>query len=455
MEPFGGFASPPPGCPAHGSGSAQPLYGPEFAADPEGVYARLREYGPAAPVELAPGVTATLVTEYTMALKVLQSPDTFAKDSRRWTAFAAGEVPMDSPVVPMMAYRPNCLFTDGAAHMRLRQAVTDALARIDSLRLSRNVERVCAYLVGQFGERGHADLLAEYAKPLPLLVFNELFGCPADIGDRLVNAMSAFFDGVNPEKANAEMTQGLVELVGLKRSRPGDDVTSWLMQHSSRLTDEEMIHQLVVLLGAGMEPQTNVIAGGLQLILAEDQASGGPHGAGLLVEDAIDTVLWNSPPIANYAPHYPVQDVELAGVRFKAGEPVLISFAAANTDPALSQSRQILSKRAHLAWGAGPHACPAKDPAQLISILAIEKLLNHLPDAELAVPVETLTWRPGPFHRALNSLPARFTPVRAVKPSTSASWQEKTAAVTPAAHPAEKAAAKGSWWSSFLSWWRV
>jgi cytochrome P450 len=106
-------------------------------------------------------------------------------------------------------------------------------------------------------------------------------------------------------------------------------------------------------------------------------------------------VLWNSPPIANYAVHYPLQDVELSGSELGAGDPLLISFAAANTDPNLSVGRQTLSKRAHLAWGAGPHACPAKDPALLISVQAIEKLLNTLPDIELGVPDESLTWRPG------------------------------------------------------------
>ncbi|MFD8381585.1 cytochrome P450 [Streptomyces sp. NPDC059679] len=453
------FTEPPPGCPAHNSGRRVPMYGPEFAADPQAFYNHMRHYGPTAPVELAPGVDATLVTDYSAALQLLQNPDTFRKDSRRWRDLNEGKVAPNNPVLPMLAYRPNALFTDGAEHMRLRQAVTDSLAGVDAHWLSRQVERVSSYLISQFSALGEADLLSDYAKMLPLLVFNELFGCSPSIGDRLVSGTSGIFDAsMDAEKANQELTQALIELVALKRRQPGDDVTSRLMAHPAKLTDEEMIHQLVMLISAGTEPQRNLIANGLFLLLCDEKHAGGSQAGGLLVEDVIDDVLWNSPPMANYAPHYPVCDVELGGNVLRAGDLVLISFAAANTDPALSSSRQVLSKRAHLAWSAGPHACPAKDLAQLIAVSAIENLLNQLPDVELSVPMESLQWRPGPFHRALTSLPARFAPVRAQQASMMAPAAQPTGpAVTPAAVPQTRTqgkAQKGSVWSSFLAWWK-
>ncbi|MFB7505586.1 cytochrome P450, partial [Streptomyces broussonetiae] len=102
-----------------------------FAADPHQVYDRLRAHGPAGPVELAPGVDATLVVGYETALRVLQNPTLFARDSRRWKALNEGRIGLDNPVLPMMAYRPNCLFTDGSVHLRLRKAVTDSLTRLN------------------------------------------------------------------------------------------------------------------------------------------------------------------------------------------------------------------------------------------------------------------------------------------------------------------------------------
>lgn len=439
---------PPPGCPAHATGEPVPLHGSEFAADPQAYYEYMRHYGPTAPVELAPGVEATLVTDYSVALQLLQNAGAFRKDSRRWRDFNEGVISPDSPVLPLLAYRPNAMFSDGADHMRLRQAITDSFARVDSHWLSQSAERVSNYLIAQFHTRGSADLLNDYAKLLPLFVFNELFGCPAEIGDRVLFGISGIFDGVNAEKANEVLGQAVGELVALKRTRPGDDVTSWLMQHQARLTNEEMAHQLVLLLGAGAEPLRNLISNTLHLLLTNDR-----YAAGGLIDEAIDTTLWKNPPMANYAPHYPAADMEFGGQKLAAGDLVLVSFAAANTDPALAASRHASSNRSHLAWSAGPHACPAKDPARLITVTAIENLFNRLPDVELAVPEDSLTWRPGPFNRALAALPARFTPVRATRQPDSQQRPETSARGDQGG--AQGRHDRGRLWSSFLSWWKA
>lgn len=128
---------------------------------------------------------------------------------------------------------------------------------------------------------------------------------------------------------------------------------------------------------------------------------------------------------------------------------MLVSIAAANTGPALSAARKAGSNRAHLAWSAGPHACPSKEPARQIAVTAIENLLNRLPDVELSVPEESLTWRPGPFSRGLVTLPARFTPVKPVS---------RPARRTPTQAPAREGAAaprqaeQTGVWSKFLNW---
>jgi cytochrome P450 len=450
----------PAGCPMHQERQTS-LYGEEFAADPQRVYDAFRAHGPVAPIELAPGVEATLVVQHEAALRVLQNPALFARDSRHWTALQEGRVPLDSPVLPMMAYRPNCLFTDGTEHLRLRKAVTESLGRLNASRLSRDVERISDYLIDQFIERGSADLLGEYAKLLPLLLFNQLFGCPSDIGDRLTRNMSAIFDGQDVLRANAELTSCLMELVALKRRVPGEDITSWLIQHPAGLRDEELKDQLVMLMGAGVEPERNLIGNALLLMLSGNVAGSDRAGTGMLVEDALNEVLWDNAPIANYATHYPVQDVELGDTVLRAGVPVLISFAAANSDPALTDARRTLSKGAHLAWGAGPHVCPAKSPAQLIALTAIERLLNVLPDITLAIPAAEAEWRPGPFHRALVSLPVRFsagavrhTSTSGLSPSAplTAGRGETSAAYREVSEAPKKT--KG-WWSSFLDVFRV
>jgi cytochrome P450 len=433
-----------------------PLYGTDFAADPGGTYNRLRRYGPLAPVELSPGVPATLILGYDAALEVLRDPITFPKDPRTWEQ----RVPPDCPVLPMMMYRPNCLFTDGAVHARLRRAVTDSLDRIDPFALRGYVDHNANTLIDRFVMTGHADLISQYAKTLPLLVFMELFGCPPDIADRLVYGMTGIFDGIDAEKANAELTRGVVDLIILKRRRPGADVTSWLLSHPARLTDEELAHQLIVLMGAGTQPEQNLIANAMTLLLSDNRFAGDLSGGSLPVDDALDEVLWTDPPMANYAVTYPERDLIFTGVRLPAYQPVVISFAAANTDPSkISDYRT--GNRAHLAWSAGPHTCPAKGHARLIATTAIEILLDRLPDLQLAVPAPQLEWRPGPFHRALMALPVRF-PVIPLPEATSHEdlrWNDNRASQPPpppsAPPPTPEPPRTGArrWRSALARWW--
>jgi cytochrome P450 len=254
------------------------------------------------------------------------------------------------------------------------------------------------------------------------------------------------FDGVNAEKSAEVLFEAVGELVALKREQPGDDVTSWLMQHPVRLTDDEAAHQLALLLGAGAEPLRNLIGNTLHRLLTHDAYA---YKGGLL-DEAVDDTLWENPPIANLAPHYPAMDMEFAGQWLRAGDLMLVSFAAANTGPALSSAREAGSNRAHLAWSAGPHACPSKEPARQITLAALENLFTRLPDVELAVPEESLSWRPGPFNRGLATLPARFTPVEPAPRSAPAARHQAPA---PSGHPAdERRNERGGRWSQFLNW---
>jgi cytochrome P450 len=235
------------------------------------------------------------------------------------------------------------------------------------------------------------------------------------------------------------------------------------MAHPAQLTDEEMIHQLVLLMGAGTEPQQNLICNGLLLLLSDNRFAGDLAGGSIPVEDALDEVLWADPPMANYCVHYAVHDLELDGHPVPAGEPILISLAAANTDPSMVAQRRG-GNRAHLAWSAGPHTCPAKSPARLIAAVAVEKLLDRLPDMQLVTGVEQLEWRPGPFHRALAALPVSFPPIAVpIATDSGASGWNPIPAPSSSIPPVETSTAKergsGSvgrwrWWNFLGRWWR-
>ncbi len=432
-------------------GGRVPIYDAAFAADPAGAYERLRaRYGNYAPAELAPGVPVTLVLGYDAALEVLRDPATFPKDPRRWEK----TVPPDCPVLPVIGYRPGILYTDSGEHPRFRRSVTDALDRIDAIVLREYVEQSADLLIDGFAADGEADLCAQYTRRLPLLVFSRLFGCPPDIGDRLVRGMIGISELVDPEVTGAMFTQAARDLVALKRARPESDITSWMIAHPAGLTDEETADQISVIMAMGAEPVHNLIANTLRLLLSDERFAGDLGGGSMPIEDALDEVLWTDPPISNFGFTYPTYDVEREGYVMPADQPVAIAYQAANTDPS-KHVGQRAGNRAHLAFSAGPHTCPGKGPTRVIASIAIEKLLDRLPDTLLAVSAEKLKWRPTPFNRALASLPVRFAPMPVLVPTPE---PDLRSVPHPAPAPAPPAAARAgprpvSFWTRLTSWW--
>ncbi|MEU1523684.1 cytochrome P450 [Nocardia rhamnosiphila] len=395
----------PPG-PGRGDEERFPLYSAEFTADPHRAYQEMRKrHGSLVPVELAPGVPATLVIGYRAALRILNDPARFPADPRHWET----TVPADCPVLPVLQWRPNAPRSAGAEHTRYRGAVTAALSGVDLHRLRATVERFAAPLINTFCESGSADLVAQYAFPLTFEVINAMLGCPPEISDRAAAATAAIFDGVDSEKGNLMFGEAVQELVEAKRAEPGDDVTTRLLHHSAALDATEMTHQVIALYGVGMGPMQSLIINTLCLILTDDRFADEMLGGALATRDALDDVLFDDPPLPNASVTYPRQPTMVDGVWLPAHQPVVISLAGCNKDPEIGTGHHS-GNRSHLAWGAGPHACPARPTAYLIAQEAIDQLLDALPELRLAVPVAELAWRPGVLHRTLAALPVTFPP---------------------------------------------
>lgn len=456
-----------------------PLYGAAVAEDPHGLYARLRErHGQVAPIELEPGVEAWLVLGYGELLELTRNEGLFSKDSRHWRVPAEGRLAADSRLLPMTAWRPTLLNLDGAEHQRLRAAVSDTLAQIDHHQLRETTEAAANGLIDGWGPDGTADLIAQYARTLPLLVFTQLLGLPAQAGPRLIELISHLVDsGAQSVRANAEFQAILVDLVRRRRAAPSADLTSWLLAHPAALTDEEAVHHLVVMMIAGNETSINWIGNTLRLLLTDRRFRTTITGGRLTVSDALEEVLWRDPPTQNFPGRWATADTVLGGQRIAAGDMLVLGLAAANADPAVlgatpAAPGALGGNRAHLAWGAGEHVCPAQQPARIIVETAVETLLHRLPDLQLAVPAQDLTWRPSPWSRALTALPvlySAFTPPRPPAPERAA-WTPPSTTPQQPATPSRSGSTPSdatstartpdsgppgprSWWSSLAGWW--
>ncbi|WP_328806184.1 cytochrome P450 [Streptacidiphilus fuscans] len=421
----------PRGCPAHAGGSQSvPMYGAEVEADARGFYERMRrEHGPVAPVLLPGDIPAWLVTGHSEILEVVRTPSKYSRDSRRWNAFQQGLVAPDSPLMPMLAWQPLCVFADGGDHQRLRGAVTRGLDRFDRRGVRRYVTRYADQLVDGFCQKGEADLIGQFSEHLPMLVMTQLFGMPDEAGPQLVNALRDLMKGTETALAsNAYVVEVLSKLVADRRRTPRQDLPSWLLLDEAELTDEEVVEHLRLILVAANETTVNLIANVLRVVLTDPAFRRSLAGGQLQLPDALEMVLWDDPPLAVVPGRWAVNPTRLGEVDIHEGDLLMLALGAGNVDPRVRPdvTASVAGNRAHLAFSGGPHECPGADVGRAIAETGIDVLLARLPDLQLSVPEGELRWTSSWLARHLAELPVDFTPVLP-KPAP--------AAATPSAYP--------------------
>ncbi|HUR03675.1 MAG TPA: cytochrome P450 [Nonomuraea sp.] len=413
------------------------LYGDEYARDPQAVYAELRRrHGAVAPVEIAPGIEAHLVIGYQAAVDVLTNAGgVWSKNPSAWQARLPG-TPEAAGMIAMLGHRPNALYSDGAEHARYRKVISDCFTLVQPHKLRQMVSEVSDSLITQFAAKGEADLVAEFARPIPLRIFNLLFGRPDSDSASLSKALSDMMeaDGEVGARGSEAFSRYIGELVQAKYAQRGDDLTSWFIDHPAGLEVEELMQALVLVLAAGFDATSSLISNAISRMVSDDRYYSSLSNGALSTYDALMEALRAEPAMANYGPYFVRQPVHFHGTWIQADELVLVSYAAANTEPTNVPEELRSDGGAYLGFGAGPHRCPASDPALLIAMTAIERLTSHLSDLELTVPREELLWRPGPFHRSLAHLPVRFTPIRPDRPGDSP-WAPHSASSSPPAAP--------------------
>jgi cytochrome P450 len=379
-----------------------------FAADPHRYYAALKAQGPLGWAELAPGVPAYVVTDRLAALDLLHDAQTWSHDPRPWETTVAE----DAPILGMMRWRPNTLFADGDAHVRYRQALVDAFDLVEPHDLRGRVHHAVDILVSRFGPRGHADLVADFARPLMALVFNNLFGLPDSESGRLEAALGKMMEGgAQAAEGEGEFGAYVLGLIAAKSETRGPDLTSWLLDHPVDLTAEEVTWQVFLTLGAGHEPTANLVSNALSRILGNADFYSTLTSGSRPVMDAVVEVLRYETPLSNYGIHFARESLTFHGVWVQAAVPVVISYGALGhfSEQEFGGAHHP-NDASHLSWSAGDHACPVKQHTLLIATEGIERLTQWLPDLEPTTARDSLTWRPGPFHRSLTALPVRFTP---------------------------------------------
>ncbi|MFD8694864.1 cytochrome P450 [Kitasatospora purpeofusca] len=346
-----------------------------------------------------------LVTRHADVRRVLADQETFAMyDAQR------------APVLPN-----ELLNMDPPEHTRLRRVLTPEFTGKRIRALEPMIRARTGELIDAMAARGPAaDLMADFALPLPLGVICALLGVPdPDQGEFHRWSRTTLDLGLPMEErlaAGRESHAYTASLVAEKRRSPDDGMIGMLVrEHGDAVSDAELVGVCELLLLAGHVTVSNTIGLGVLALLAHPEQAArlrGADEADPVIDGAVEELLRflsvSSTALARTARH----DTEIGGVPIKAGDQVVCQLPVANRDPELGAGTDRLDigrkPLSHLAFGHGPHHCLGAPLARAELRIALPALLRRLPGLALACPAEEVSYRVNNEVYGLHVLPVTW-----------------------------------------------
>jgi cytochrome P450 PksS len=393
------------------------LASPAFKADPYPFYARLREENPVFPVTLPAGLAVWLVTRYDDVALVLRD-EHFAKEAAN--ALAPEEVArLPRPPGLFKPLTHHMLNADPPNHTRLRALVQRAFTPglVEGMR--GRVQVIADQLLDGVAGRSEVDLIRDYALPIPTTVIAEMLGVP--VADRhrfhqwsrtILLASASRLRMWTALPSVWSFLRYIRRLIEARRADPRDDLVSALVraeEAGDRLTGDELVSMVFLLLVAGHETTVNLIGNGMLALLGHPEQLARLRSDEKLIRPAVEEMLRYGSPVETATRRFARRDVPLAGTTIPRGALVLAVIASANRDGRQFPDPDRLDvgrePNKHLAFGLGPHYCLGAPLARLEGQIAVQSLLRRAPRLRLAVPAARLRWRGGLVVRGLEALP--------------------------------------------------
>ncbi len=400
----------------------EPLFNPlspEFIRNPYPHYARMRT---ADPVHLS--VHGSYVASRHAEVSLVMRDKRFGKDYVDRTIRRYGPKIMDEPIFRSMSHW--MLQQDPPDHTRLRGLVVKAFTarRVEDMRP--RIQAVVDQTIDAVIEKGHMDLIEDFAFRLPVTIICDMLGIPEEHrevfykgsrdGGRILDPVP-----LTPEEiAQANMSNAMArmyfeQLFEMRRRNPGDDLTTQLVQAEEagdKLSNEELTANIILLFGAGHETTVNLIGNGLLALHQNPDQLALLKANPLLISNAIEEFLRYDSSV-QLTGRVTLEEIEdLGGKRIPKGETVLCLLGSANRDPAAYPDRpdQLDITRPNirpLSFGGGIHHCLGAQLARIEAEIAISTLLRRLPDLRLD-DARNPEWRPTFVLRGLKRLPASW-----------------------------------------------
>jgi cytochrome P450 len=296
--------------------------------------------------------------------------------------------------------RHSILELEPPEHTRLRNLVNRAFVSRRIEALAPRIETLAHERIDAFASRRSADLIAEYANPIPVAMIADLIGVPRDMGSRLADwshamvAMYQFGADRAAEDRAAEAARAFAHYVRgfarLRRADLGEDLVSQLLIAESdggKLSEDELVATVVLLLNAGHEATVQAIGNGVKLMLEQGIDPAHAFANESATAATVEELLRLDPPLHLFA-RYALEEVEFAGVRLRKGEKIGLLLGAANRDPERFHRpdafRPERAPNPHVTFGAGIHFCVGAPLARLELAQALPILFKRLPGLRLA-----------------------------------------------------------------------
>ena len=299
-------------------------------------------------------------------------------------------------------------------HTRLRGLVTRSFLGRQVERLRPTIVNLCNGLIDRLEAQSEADLLADYATPIPVIVICDLLGVPAEMAQQLLawsHDMVAMYQARRDAsiedaavKATVAFSDFMRGYIAKRRKTPSDDLLSELIraeEQGAKLSEDELVTTAILLLNAGHEATVHAIGNAIKCLIEHNIHDG--IGAGHIEE----TLRFDAP--LHLFTRYALEDIEYAGIRFKKGETVGLMLGAANRDPERfpepDRFEPSRDPNPHVSFGAGIHFCVGAPLARLEMQIALPLLFQRLPKLQLT---EAPRYRDAYHFHGLESLRLKF-----------------------------------------------
>ncbi len=366
----------------------------EQLANPYPLYKRMRKEEP---ITYSPEVGAWLVTRYNDLRTILSQPEIFSSRDVKNPTLAPAAIEVLMQGYPML---PISIDSDGLNHQRFREPHLKGLAPARIAQCEGFIRALANRLVDAFINDGHAEILGQFAYPLPLEVMFYLFGIPqermAETKQWCLDLVDLLYGSLSEER-QVECARGVVafqhyiaEFVREQQKNPKDDLIGAHITHqvpgADPLSLEELIAVVCGFIMAGHRTTVDLLGNTLALLLQPDTRWKTLSEHPEQIRSTIEETLRYDPPVQALF-RTTTREVTIDGITLPAGTRVLLLFGSANHDeeqfPNAEQFDMQRHPNRHFGFGHGPHFCAGAPLARMEVRIAIEVLSQRIPGLRL------------------------------------------------------------------------